>query len=139
MDGLSCHELDLFADVCFDSGVRIKLLPTHSSDQLQPCDLGVFAAMKTNVSRVRVPASLSKQSKQTIKIIGTLQTTLLPPTIIHAFAQAGIHARYCPGHRCLTCVIDASTARCVRQLGREPESGRESLDANRRTHRVQIG
>jgi hypothetical protein len=44
--------------------------------------------MKTNASRVRVPAGLSRQSKQIIKIIGALQTTLPPATIIHAFAQA---------------------------------------------------
>jgi hypothetical protein len=38
--------------------------------------------MKTNASRVRVPAGLVK-TKQIIKIMGALQKTLLPPTIIH--------------------------------------------------------
>jgi hypothetical protein len=36
--------------------------------------------MKTNVPGVCVPAGLSIQFKQIIKIIGALQTTLLPPT-----------------------------------------------------------
>jgi hypothetical protein len=33
MDGLSYRESDLFEDVCLDSGLRIELLPVHSSDQ----------------------------------------------------------------------------------------------------------
>jgi hypothetical protein len=131
MDGLSCHESDLFDDVCLDSSVRIELLPAHPSDQLQPCDLGVFVAMKRNVSRVCVPVGLSRQSKQIVKIIGALQTTLLPPTLIHAFAQAGIYTRYCPGHRWSMCAIDASTARCVRQLGANPKvTGRVLMHIN---------
>jgi hypothetical protein len=84
MDGLSCHESDLFGDICFDSGVRVELLPAHSSDQLQPCDLSALAATKTNVSRVRVPAGLSKQGNQMIKIIGVLQTSCFrQPSFMH--------------------------------------------------------
>jgi hypothetical protein len=123
MDGLTCHESNSFEDACLEHGVCIEILPTHSSDQFQPCDLGVFGAMKTNIARVRTMPGMSKQSRQIVKILGALQTTLLPPTVVHAFAQARIHARHSPEHRCLISVMDASTARCVRHLDGEAEGG----------------
>jgi hypothetical protein len=114
MDGLTCHGSDDVEDMCLDNGCFIQFLPPHSSDQVQPCDVGIFGPMKANMSRVSPARDLSKQSKQIVKILGALQSTLLPPTIIHAFASAGIRSRYSDVHHCLICVIDPTAARCVR-------------------------
>jgi hypothetical protein len=46
------------------------LLPPHSSDQTQPYDVGVFGALKANMTHVHPVNDLSKQSKQVLKILG---------------------------------------------------------------------
>jgi hypothetical protein len=43
--------------------------------------------MKANIYRVHPAADSSKESKQVLKILGELQTALLPPTIVRALAQ----------------------------------------------------
>jgi hypothetical protein len=59
--------------------------------------------MKANIARVRPAAELSKQTRQVLKILGAAQTTLLPPTIIHAFSQAGVQSHFSADHNCLIC------------------------------------
>jgi hypothetical protein len=113
MEGLPCLESSGFEDSSLDNGVFIEVLPAHSSDQLQPYD-SIFVTMKTSASRIQQPARLSRQSKQIVKLLDALQGTLLLPTVIHAFAQAGIHAQYSTEHRCLIYVIDSAAARCIR-------------------------
>lgn len=136
MDGLTCHGSDDVEDLCLDNHCFIQFLPPHSSDQVQPCDIGIFGPMKANITRVNPAAELSKQSKQVVKILGALQTTLLPPTIIHAFAQAGIRSRYCDVHHCLICKVDPTGARCVR--GTPGESGRGGDQLPMRTGRQRL-
>jgi hypothetical protein len=63
--------------------------PAHSSDQLQPCDLGIFAAMKTNPFRIRQPAGLSRQSKQIVKVLNALELHCFhQPSFLHLLRQA---------------------------------------------------
>jgi hypothetical protein len=138
MGGLTCHQSDGLGDGCLDSGVCVGSLPAHSSDQLQPCDLGTFAAMKSSMSRVRPMPDMTRQSRQIVKTLGALQATSIPPTVIHAFAQAGIRARYSSEHRCLTCVADPSTARCVRRSEQDAEDTADSFERGTRRARLRI-
>jgi hypothetical protein len=126
MDGLTCHGSDLVKDLCFENECFLQFLPPHSSDQVQPCDLGIFGPMKTNIARIRPTPDLSRQTKQVVKIFGAMQTTLLPPTIIHAFAQTGIRSHFAQEHNCLICSVDPSSARCVRGSGAIPPEGADS-------------
>jgi hypothetical protein len=43
-----------------------------------------------------------------------LQTTLLPPTNIHAFAQVKIISHYCVQHEHLSYTVTPAAERCVR-------------------------
>jgi hypothetical protein len=91
--------------------------------------------MKANIARIHPAAALSKQSKQVLKIFGVVQTTLLPPTIIHAFAQAGIHSQYSDEDQCLICRVNPSTARCLRnqevRVGHEAHCDTSALGLRR--------
>jgi hypothetical protein len=94
MDGLSCRRSDLVEDVCLlQSNYIIEILFAQSSDQTQTCDFRIFGAMKASTSPVCLSPELSKQSKQVIEIVGSAQTTLLAPTIVHAFSRSGIRSR----------------------------------------------
>jgi hypothetical protein len=73
--------------------------------------------MKANMACFFPNASLSKKSKEIIKILGAAQTTLLPHIVIGAFEQLGIVTTYSPTHNCLMCHVDPPRARRVRGLG----------------------
>jgi hypothetical protein len=97
-----------------DHGCWIELLPPSSSDQTQPCDVAVFDPLKVNMTTVQPADDLSKQSKQVLKILGALQTTLLPPTIIIRFHQTGIESHDSDEHDCLICRVNMTCARHIR-------------------------
>jgi hypothetical protein len=61
------------ANACF-----IEFLLPQSSDKVQPCDVMIFGPMTANVSQICPAAEAPKQSKQVLKILEPLQTTLLP-------------------------------------------------------------
>jgi hypothetical protein len=66
------------------------------------------------MTRVHSGDDLSKQNKQVLKIHGALQTTLLPPTIISAFPQAGIESYSSDEHDCLIYRVNMTCARRIR-------------------------
>jgi hypothetical protein len=65
----------------------------------------MFCPLKANMTRVHPADDFSKQSKQVLKILGALQTTVLPPTIISAFREAGIGSHHSDKHGCFFRVI----------------------------------
>jgi hypothetical protein len=66
------------------------------------------------MTRVHPVDDLSKQSKQVLKILGGLQTTLLPPTIISVFRQAGKESRSSDEHDGLICPVNMTCARRIK-------------------------
>ena len=46
-DGLKQHFTDYVEDIAFENCIDLLELPSHSSDQTQPCDLCIFAVCKT--------------------------------------------------------------------------------------------
>jgi hypothetical protein len=83
----------------------------------------MFDLIKGNVSQIRPTAYLSTHIKQLLRILGALQTALLPPTIIHVFAQAGIVSPYCVQHECLICAVNPTVMRSVQDQNQAPARG----------------
>lgn len=46
-DGFGTHETLEVLQFCFDNNIILCRLPSHTSHKLQPCDVGVFAPLKT--------------------------------------------------------------------------------------------
>jgi hypothetical protein len=111
---------------CFEDECFIQFLPPHSSDQVQPCDVGIFGPMKASIGRICTAPDLLKQSKQVLKILGALQTILLAPIVIQAFGQAGIQSHYSQEHQYLICTVNPVAARCVREVETRGESRKSS-------------
>jgi hypothetical protein len=46
-DGFAAHESLEVLKFCFENNIILCRLPSHTSHKLQPCDVGVFSALKT--------------------------------------------------------------------------------------------
>ena len=46
-DGFGTHEVPEILEFCFENNMLLCRLPSHTSHELQPCDVGVFAPLKT--------------------------------------------------------------------------------------------
>ena len=46
-DGFAAHESIEVMTFCFENNITLCRLPSHTSHKLQPCDVGVFAPLKT--------------------------------------------------------------------------------------------
>lgn len=46
-DGFGTHETLEVMEFCFENNIILCRLPSHTSDKLQPCDVGVFGPLKT--------------------------------------------------------------------------------------------
>ena len=46
IDGFGCHQTDEFLELAAEANIICKFIPPHTSDQLQPLDLGVFGNQK---------------------------------------------------------------------------------------------
>ena len=46
-DGFGTHETLEILEFCFENNILLCRLPSHTSHKLQPCDVGVFAPLKT--------------------------------------------------------------------------------------------
>ena len=90
MDNCSCHTSQDVERICRENGVRLVFLPPHSSDQTQPCDLGLFGNMKGAQSRVHPPPDMSVQSRQIIRILSAYRAVCHPLAVTSAFRRAGL-------------------------------------------------
>ena len=90
MDNCSCHTSPEVERLCRLNGVKIVYLPPHSSDQTQPCDLGLFGNLKGAQSRVHPPDWMSVQSRQIIRILSAYRAVCHPLAVTSAFRRAGI-------------------------------------------------
>jgi hypothetical protein len=68
--------------------IYLAPLPPHSSDQTQPLDLDVFAAVK-RFSLSPITGEYSHQSSQAMRIFDAWQRTTVPRVIVAAFRAAG--------------------------------------------------
>ena len=52
LDGCTCHQTDYLDQVCVENNLMPVFFPAHTSNQLQPCDLGMFAVHKSNIRQL---------------------------------------------------------------------------------------
>ena len=131
MDNCSCHGSDRITNIFEAANVRFVPLPPHSSDQLQPLDVGLFGNMKAAQSRVHVPEQMSPQSRQVIRILSAFQATFHPMAVTSAFRRAGVSLRLEYGR--LFCCVTPSTCSALRGPApeREDEPHCERFDKGR--------
>ena len=69
LDGFGCHHGERSVDACEENNVVLAFIPPHTSGQVRPCDLGIFANQKGWQNCVLVDDDLNEQTKQVIRII----------------------------------------------------------------------
>ena len=90
-------------------------LPPHTSDQLQPCDLGIFANQKRWQNRVTVAAHWSRQTKQVIKMVDSFRLATTPKNVVAAFRKGGIVTVVDQTNLTLMARVDRRAATAVRE------------------------
>jgi hypothetical protein len=91
MDGCSAHQGPSFDALCGLNGVIALRLPAHSSNRLQPLDLGLFAALKARIRNVNVVGKRENAlTRDMDAIMRTFYDAAKPPTIVSSFHRAGI-------------------------------------------------
>ena len=116
MDGFGVHTSSAFELLCEEELVIVVLIPPHTSDQLQPCDLGLFAVLKRWQSNITLPAHLNRQTKQVVRMLDALRMATTPKNVIGAFRKAGIVGRFSIEKRQMLATVDPSQATAVRHL-----------------------
>ena len=92
-----------------------KLIPPHTSDQLQPLDLGIFADQKRWQSNVSVDQELNRQTKQIIKICDSYRMATTPKNVVSAFRKGGLVTWLDEESLTLMVRVDRSFATAVRE------------------------
>ena len=90
LDQYGSHCSDTFVSMCEDENVVCMFIPAHTSDQLQPCDLGVFAIQKRWSANIQISEDLNRQTKQIVKIIDSFRMATTFKNVTAAFRRAGI-------------------------------------------------
>jgi hypothetical protein len=94
MDGCGQHIDDAVPDECWQTGFRGELIPAHSSDQIQPCDLCVFAVAKNIAARTRRPKLPSGQLSEIDTVISAIEAASTTHNVLKSFRRAGIDTYY---------------------------------------------
>ena len=141
MDGCSCHR-DARLDEIFDKhGIRVIFLPAHSSDQLQPLDVGIFGNQKAAQSRIYCRASMSQQTQQVIRALSAFQAVAHPYAITSAFRKAGVSTKWRDGKVYVQVTVE--TAKYVRGINDQGQLPPLEVRPQERTrvdlHRVDWG
>ena len=88
------HMTDYILDRFTKEGVLSVFLAPHSSDQCQPLDLGIFGPQKKLHPSITVPAGVSTQTAQLVKMLESFQKVATVRNITAAFRRAGIMSSY---------------------------------------------
>ena len=94
MDGLSDQHTEAAIEVLHENNIITRFIPPHTSNQLQPCDLGVFGNQKRWQRNVSLPKSVSRQTGHIIRMVDALRMATTPKNIISAFRKSGIVSMY---------------------------------------------
>ena len=111
LDELKQHFTDYFEDECFAFNVDLAVIPSHSSDQVQPLDLLLFSLAKRVKPNIRKTDGLSPQSNEIIGLLSAIQSSSTTINIIKSFQRSGI-ITYFDG--VLRCTVDLNYAKKVR-------------------------
>ena len=108
LDGFGVHHSAAFEAMCQEANIILMFYPPHTSDQLQPCDLGLFGNQKRWQANISVDKTLNIQTRQVIRILDALRMAATPKNIAGAFRKSGIVNIY-----------DASSGRLVARVDRQ--------------------
>ena len=128
LDGFGCHANEHFLSQCEEQNVIPVAIPPHTSDQVQPLDLGIFANQKRWQGIVRVDQDLNRQTKQVIKIVDSFRMATTFKNVTAAFKSAGIVTFLDAETGTLMARVDTRYASSVRHLAREdivPDRGQK--------------
>jgi hypothetical protein len=114
LDGCTAHSHDAFLDECTWRGIECIFLPPHSSDQVQPLDLGIFGLQKAEASRCRPHRGLNPQSAKCMRMLDGYQKATCPDNITAAFRRAGIITEWSPAKGALIAKVRRELATEVR-------------------------
>ena len=132
MDGCSCHRDPALDQVFDENGVIVVFMPAHSSDQLQPLDVGIFGNLKQAQSRIHTPSHMTLQTQQVIRALAAFQAVAHPYAVTSAFRKAGI-SPVCRNGKVYVAVTPW-TAKYLRGVPEEylhPPDGFEACDQTR--------
>jgi hypothetical protein len=90
LDGCSCHHPAQLDQELEANQILLRVFPPHTSDQLQPLDLGIFGVFKRHFMN-RIPVvTRERQSSDVIRMCDAWQQATLPRNIVSAFQSAGL-------------------------------------------------
>ena len=124
MDGFSCHQSDRFLELCEPENIVCRLIPPHTSDQLQPLDLGIFGIQKRWQTNITVESSLNCQTKQIIKICDSYRMATTHKNVVAAFKRAGLVTRLDETTLTLMMDVNRSCATAVREVADQTDHDR---------------
>ena len=116
LDGFGVHHSPPFEAMCQEENVVLMFYPAHTSDQLQPCDLGLFGNQKRWQANISLDQRLNTQTKQCIRILDSLRLATTPKNIIGAFRKSGIVNKYDTATGQLVACVDRACATEVRHF-----------------------
>ena len=119
LDGFGCHANEHFLAQCELENVIPVAIPPHTSDQVQPLDLGIFANQKRWQGVVRVDHDLNRQTIQVIKIVDSFRMATTFKNVTAAFKSAGIVTFLDAETGTLMARVDTRYASAVRHLAKE--------------------
>ena len=93
MDGYKSHDIALNRTDLSRENLVVHFLKSHSSDQTQPLDIGVFGATKTFQSNFKPRPELTKLTNQLLKIHTCLHKACTPMCCRSAFRAIGITSK----------------------------------------------
>ena len=90
LDGFQCHQSEDICQMCEEENIIFMFFPPHTSDQLQPCDLGLFSNQKRWSSNIQIDPQLNRQTRQVIRIVDSFRMAATFKNVTGAFRKAGI-------------------------------------------------
>jgi hypothetical protein len=90
MNDFSGHLTDAVEENCLFYGIELLAIPVHTSDQVQPLDLGIFAVHKMESRCVHPHMTMNDQTSKLIKMFCGFQKAVTGTNIIGAFRMGGI-------------------------------------------------
>jgi hypothetical protein len=127
LDDFSGHLTYAVEENCLFDGIELLAIPAHTSDRVQPLDLGIFAVHKMESRRVHPHLAMNGQTSKLIRMLCGFQNAVTGTNIIGAFRKGGIISRWDTKHKELVCFINRESALDVRHWNQSKK--RETLES----------
>jgi hypothetical protein len=87
-------------------------IPSHSSNQIQPCDLCVFGVTKRLIVHLTKLDEMNVQSIHIAKLLSAFHSACNPVNVVASFRNAGISCRFGP-EGSPACFVNVEECRCL--------------------------